>query len=51
LWFEDFLQQLGYENNRNINLLVVLGKNISDGLMVIASDDDDTNLMVSVVER
>jgi len=51
LWFEDFLQQLGYENNRNINLLVVPGKNIADGLMVIASDDDDTNLMVSVVER
>lgn len=51
LWFEDFLQQLGYENSKDIKFYWFLpGKDLADGLRVIASDAD-TNLMVIVAEK
>lgn len=51
LWFEDFLQQLGYHNDRKIKFYWLLPwKTLVDGLRVIASDHD-TNVMASVSEK
>jgi hypothetical protein len=41
LWFEDFLQQLGYENDPRIKFYWLLPeKTIADGLRIIASSHD-----------
>ncbi|CAN6304592.1 unnamed protein product [Urochloa humidicola] len=51
LWFEDFLQQLGYENNPSIKFYWLLpGKTLADGLRIIISDHD-TNVMAKMVEK
>ncbi|CAN6304667.1 unnamed protein product [Urochloa humidicola] len=51
LWFDDFIEQLGYEKTRIMQIYWLLpGKEIADGLRVIISDSD-TNVMVSVVDR
>lgn len=50
IWFEDFVQQLGYEKNPSIEFYWLLpGKILADGLRLIASDHD-TNVMALVVE-
>jgi len=51
LWFDDFIEQLGYERNQSMRIYWMLpGKDLADGLRVIANDSD-TNVMVSVVDR
>ena len=51
LWFDDFIEQLGYERNQSMRIYWLLpGKDLADGLRVIANDSD-TNVMVSVVDR
>lgn len=51
LWIDDFIGQLGYEKNNTLKTYWLLpGKTISDGLRII-STDNDTNVMVSVVDR
>ena len=51
LWFDDFIEQLGYERTESMRIYWQLpGKDVADGLRVI-SNDSDTNVMVSVVDR
>ncbi|CAO2201081.1 unnamed protein product [Urochloa humidicola] len=51
LWFPDFMQQLGYENNPSIKFYSLLPENtLADGLRVIVSDHD-TTVMASVVDK
>lgn len=51
LWFEDMFEQLGYDSVTDIKFYwLLLGKDLSDGLRVIATDED-TNVMVSVVRK
>ncbi|CAN6321157.1 unnamed protein product [Urochloa humidicola] len=51
LWFEDFMQQLGYQSDPKIKFYWLLPvKTVGDGLRIIASDHD-TNVMASVVEK
>ena len=51
LWFEDFVEQLGYHSVTGIQFYWLLpGKDLSDGLRIIATDQD-TNVMVSVVHK
>ena len=51
LWFEDFCQLVGYDSVKDLKFYWLLpGKDLSDGLRIIASDED-TNVMVSVVHK
>lgn len=51
LWFDDFVELLGYERNGSMkNYWLLPGKDLADGLRIILSDSD-TNVMMSVVDR
>lgn len=51
LWFEDFLQQLRYQNDLRIKFYWLLpGRTLADGLRIIASNHD-TNVMALVIEK
>ena len=50
LWFPDFAEQLGYQNNLNLKIHWLLpGKTLADGLRLIVSDTD-TNVMATCAE-
>ncbi|KAL6879665.1 hypothetical protein ACP4OV_012324 [Aristida adscensionis] len=51
LWFDDFIEQLGYERSQNLKVYWLLpGKQLADGL-IINANDSDTNMMISMVDR
>lgn len=51
LWFDDFIQQLGYTKQPSLKVYWLLpGRELDDGLRVIVSDSD-INAMNSVVNR
>lgn len=50
LWFSDFAEQLGYQNNLNLKIHWMLsGKIVPNGLRLILSDAD-TNVMTTCAE-
>ncbi|XP_015690620.1 uncharacterized protein LOC107303877 [Oryza brachyantha] len=50
LWFPDFAEQLGYQNNMSLKIYWLLpGKTLVDGLRLILSDAD-TNVMAKCAE-
>ena len=51
LWFDDFVEQLGYQKNDRLKFYWLLpGKTLADGLRIIAQDKD-TNIMASIVTK
>ncbi|CAN6342655.1 unnamed protein product [Urochloa humidicola] len=51
LWFNDFLEQLDYLKTTSMKIYWLLpGKDLSDGLRVVCSDDD-TRVMMAVVKK
>ena len=51
LWFDDFVEQLGYQKNDRLKFYWLLtGKTLADGLRIIAQDKD-TNIMTSIVTK
>jgi hypothetical protein len=51
LWFDDFVQQLGYPKDENVKFFWLLpGKSLADGLRIIW-EDKDINAMVAFVAK
>ena len=51
LWFDDFVQQLGYQKDDMLKFYWLLpGKSLSDGLRIIL-EDKDTNAMAAIVSK
>jgi len=51
LWFDDFVQQLGYQKDDMLKFYWLLpGKSLSDGLRIIL-EDKDTNDMAAIVSK
>lgn len=51
LWFDDFVEQLGYQKESNLRFYWLLpGKTLADGLRILL-EDKDTNAMASVATK
>ena len=51
LWFDDFVEQLGYQKNDRLKFYWLLpGKTLADGFTII-TQDKDTNAMASIVSK
>jgi hypothetical protein len=51
LWFDDSIEQLAYLKTCQVKVYwLLLGKDLVDGLRIIASDSD-TNVMCSIADR
>lgn len=51
LWFDDFVEQLGYQKDERLKFYWLLpGKTLADGLRILL-EDKDTNAMAAVVSK